>query len=88
MYCESSPKNIGLLYIEKSVYDLNPTYQRQSGLWSREKCQLFIDSIFNRLDVPKIYMHDLRDERQRVQFAVIDGKQRLTFPLKTPPLHS
>src|SRR6185437_9993299 len=56
----------------------NPTYQRESAIWSLEKQQLFIDSIVNNYDIPKIYFHDLRGEKKElVKYAIIDGKQRL-----------
>ena len=51
--------------------------ERESGVWSTEKKQLFLDSLFNGFDIPKIYLHDLRGNDPRYDFAVIDGKQRL-----------
>ena len=38
----------------------DPPYQRPSAVWSLAKQQLFIDSLINGYDVPKIYLHDLR----------------------------
>jgi hypothetical protein len=59
-------------------YDLMPDYQRQSGIWSEEKRQLFVDSLINGYDVPKLYFHRLgRSEMNSPIFAIIDGKQRL-----------
>lgn len=55
--------------------DLEPVYQRQSGLWNLEKRQLLVDSILNGLDVPKLYFHE--QPKKTPRFAVIDGKQRL-----------
>ncbi len=59
-------------------YDLQPDYQRQSGIWSEEKRQLFIDSLINGYDVPKLYFHRLPTRRTSSPvFSIIDGKQRL-----------
>ena len=38
-------------------FDLEPLYQRQSEVWGEEKRQLFIDSLLNGFDVPKLYFH-------------------------------
>lgn len=59
-----------------AVYD-DPPYQRQSSVWSLVKQQLFIDSLLNGYDVPKIYLHDLRGQHPTKVYAVVDGKQRL-----------
>jgi hypothetical protein len=55
--------------------DLEPVYQRQSGVWDEEAQQLLIDSLLNGMDVPKFYFHAL--ESPTFRYAVIDGKQRL-----------
>jgi len=68
---------IGELMIERNAVNDAPPYQRESGAWSTEKKQLFLDSLFNRYDVPKVYFHDLRGTDPRYKYAVIDGKQRL-----------
>jgi hypothetical protein len=69
--------SVGYFLIEKNVIDDSPSYQRESGVWTTEKQQLFIDSLFNKYDVPKIYLHDLREKDPKFKYAVIDGKQRL-----------
>jgi len=56
----------------------DPPYQRASGVWTLAKRQLFIDSLLNGYDVPKIYLHDLRGKHPTRVYAVVDGKQRLT----------
>src|SRR6266498_1457078 len=61
-----------------SRFELQPSYQRQSDVWSEEKLQLFIDSLLNGYDVPKLYFHRLPVEKAPAPtFAIIDGKQRL-----------
>jgi hypothetical protein len=76
----------------RSALHENPPYQRESAIWSLDKKQLFIDSILNGYDVPKLYLHDLRGKHPTLVYAVVDGKQRLTtlwdfvrdvFPLAT-----
>ncbi|QDM01788.1 DUF262 domain-containing protein [Aliarcobacter butzleri] len=76
------------IYAEKNEINLEPEYQRKGSIWSLEKKQLLIDSILNDYDIPKIYFHELNNEKY--QYSVIDGRQRLqaiwefidgTFPL-------
>ena len=55
---------------------IDPEYQRPGGVWSLKNKQLFIDSLLNRYDIPKLYFHALvGDEKYR--YAIIDGRQRL-----------
>ncbi|CAM3586508.1 DUF262 domain-containing protein [Nocardioides marinus] len=60
---------------------LDPVYQREGGIWTRSRQQLFIDSILNGFDVPPLYLHQLRPPEFRdgraASYAVIDGRQRL-----------
>jgi hypothetical protein len=62
----------------RSAIEENPPYQRESAVWSLDKQQLFIDSLLNGYDVPKIYLHDLRGAQPTPVYAIVDGKQRLT----------
>ncbi|MFC8501263.1 DUF262 domain-containing protein [Pedococcus sp. NPDC057267] len=66
----------------RSVIDMNPAYQREGGVWKEETRSRLIDSILNGLDVPKLYFEvpttkHRNDQGLTVQYAVIDGKQRL-----------
>src|SRR5437899_10735953 len=59
-------------------FEMQPPYQRQSDVWGEEKRQLFIDSLINGYDVPKLYFHRLpREKTPSKLFAIVDGKQRL-----------
>lgn len=62
------------------LINTDPPYQREGGIWNKYDRQKLIDSIINGLDVPKIYLEDLKrlnpEESQHFQYAVIDGKQR------------
>jgi hypothetical protein len=69
--------SIGNLWIDKNKVNLDPEYQRETGVWSNDKQQLFVDSLINHFDIPKIYFHDLRARKEPMSFAVIDGKQRI-----------
>jgi hypothetical protein len=62
----------------RSAIEENPPYQRESAVWALDKQQLFIDSLLNGYDVPKIYLHDLRGAQPTPVYAIVDGKQRLT----------
>ncbi len=62
----------------RSAIDDDPAYQREGSVWSLDKQQLFIDSLLNGYDVPKIYLHDLRGKHPTKVYTVVDGKQRLT----------
>lgn len=77
MHCTPARMTIGELMIERNAVNDSPVYQRESGAWSKEKKQLFLDSLFNRYDVPKVYFHDMRGADPRFKYSVIDGKQRL-----------
>lgn len=77
MHCGREPFTLANLVVQRNAINERPPYQRESAIWSVEKKQLFIDSLFNEFDVPKIYLHDLRGKDRRYDFAIIDGKQRL-----------
>ncbi|HET7702134.1 MAG TPA: DUF262 domain-containing protein [Candidatus Limnocylindrales bacterium] len=62
----------------RSAIDDEPPYQRPGDAWTDDHRQLFIDSLLNGYDVPKIYLHDLRGRHPTKVYAVVDGKQRLT----------
>ncbi len=68
------------LYAERAMYEIDPPYQREGGVWSLEKKQLFLDSIFNGFDIPKIYLRLISTNTRGApaKYAIVDGKQRLT----------
>ncbi len=69
-----------LLRSEETL-QLDPGYQREGGIWTRDRQQLFVDSILNGFDVPPMYLHRLRPpefrEGRAATYAVVDGRQRL-----------
>jgi len=70
-----------VVYSERHEIMLDPEYQRISGIWTKEKRQLLIDSLVNGFDVPKLYFHEFVPHKQeggkKYRYAIIDGKQRL-----------
>lgn len=70
--------NILQLFLLQDQINLDPPYQRLS-VWDRPKRQVFIDSIINGFDIPKLYFHDVGSSADTgpYRYAVIDGKQRL-----------
>jgi hypothetical protein len=60
---------------------LDPDYQRQGDVWSREKQRLLIDSLANGFIVPPMYWHELTPEDKYFtssqKYAIVDGRQRL-----------
>jgi hypothetical protein len=78
MHCTPDVFTIGGLYVERNAIEENPSYQRESAVWSPDKQRLFIDSLINGYDIPKIYLHDLRPDKKLNKYSIIDGKQRLT----------
>jgi hypothetical protein len=69
---------VGKALAWRSSIDENAPYQREGQVWSVEQQQLFIDSLLNGYDVPKMYLHDLRGRHPTSVYAIVDGKQRLT----------
>ena len=58
--------------LNNKKYDIDKSYQREPGAWSRQDEQYFIDSIMRGIRVPKIYLH-----KKRNKFYIIDGQQRI-----------
>src|SRR5687768_761019 len=69
---------VGKALAWRSSIEENAPYQREGAVWSTEQQQLFIDSLLNGYDVPKMYLHDLRGRHPTSVYAIVDGKQRLT----------
>lgn len=66
----------------RNKIDFSPVYQRHSNIWDLYKKQLFIDTILNDYDIPKLYFNYFIDNdnplnKNNKLYAVVDGKQRL-----------
>lgn len=68
--------NWSLLSFKEFEKDINPnpTYQR-SEVWDLDQKQLLIDSILRNIDIPKIYLREIKNGEY--QYEVIDGQQRM-----------
>lgn len=53
---------------------LNPDYQR-GEVWTKSQKQLLVDSLLNNIDIPKIYLREIK--KGSFEFEVVDGQQRL-----------
>jgi hypothetical protein len=67
--------------VRKDKIDMDPPYQRKGRLWSAADKGYLVDSILNGFDIPKLYVADFtytdsKLNRQRLPYAIIDGKQR------------
>jgi hypothetical protein len=64
-------------FVEDWVYriDLDADYQREK-IWSREDQEKLIDSIIQNIDIPKIYLAQIKG-KENFDFECIDGKQRM-----------
>lgn len=69
------------VYSIRQYIQTNPDYQRMGEIWTIEKRQLFIDSIINDFDIPKLYFHEFPEYKivngEKIKYAIIDGRQRL-----------
>jgi hypothetical protein len=69
-------------FIDDYVYriDLDADYQREK-IWSTGQQEKLLDSIINDIDIPKIYLVQVKDNKQ-FDYECIDGKQRMTTLLR------
>ena len=77
MFCTTEKFTIGRFFVEKNSIKLDPEYQREGSVWRKSNQQFFLDTLFNRYDVPKLYLHRLPTNGGLHTYALIDGKQRL-----------
>ena len=77
MRCFPRQMNIGHTFRNKADFELDPPYQRRSGIWTKAQRQLLIDSVLGGFDIPKLYLHEKPWHSPDKEYAVADGKQRL-----------
>ena len=58
-------------------YVVRPPYQRKS-VWSHNKKQALLDSLFRRYYVPKIVLREIKLAENEKKLEVIDGQQRIS----------
>jgi 5-methylcytosine-specific restriction endonuclease McrA len=61
----------------KEDYVTRPPYQRKS-VWSKNKKQALMDSLFRRYYIPKLVIREVRLSDHQTINEVIDGQQRIT----------
>lgn len=73
---ETKTDHCPLLSFKEYEKDINPapTYQRTS-VWKLEQKQMLIDSILRKIDIPEIYLRELKNGDY--QYEIIDGQQRM-----------
>jgi len=59
--------------IEKNEIDLNPDFQRHSGVWDKKRQSQLIESFLLRIPIPVFYMAADKEDK----WQVVDGLQRL-----------
>lgn len=57
--------------------DLDADYQREH-IWSLKQQEELLDSIFQDIDIPKLYLVKTSPKNKSFEFECIDGKQRMT----------
>ena len=69
-------------FIDDYVYriDLDADYQREK-IWSVRQQEELLDSILVDIDIPKIYLAEVKDNNQ-FDYECIDGKQRMSTLLR------
>ncbi|CAM4116459.1 DUF262 domain-containing protein [Treponema peruense] len=60
--------------IEHDEIDLNPDFQRKSGLWDETKKSRLIESMLIKIPLPVFYFDSRIDEK----WTIVDGLQRIT----------
>lgn len=70
------PTNISNIMdrLENREFDLTPAFQRNGGLWDKEKQSRLIESLMLKIPLPAFYFDASRED----EWVVIDGLQRLT----------
>lgn len=70
------PTNISNIMdrLENREFDLSPAFQRNGGLWDKEKQSRLIESLMLKIPLPAFYFDASRED----DWVVIDGLQRLT----------
>jgi hypothetical protein len=62
--------------IKSGYYDLQPDFQRDF-IWTTEKQQKLIDSIFRGWHIPPIHLVKVNRKEESEKYEILDGKQRL-----------
>ncbi len=74
---QPQPLSINSLILHRERYDIDPTYQRAEGIWSRKAEQYLIDTVIRGYAMPAVFIHSSDD----VDY-IVDGQQRIMTILK------
>lgn len=78
---ELRDRTVWQIYRMRDRIQLDPDYQRLGNIWAPDNRQLLLDTVLNKFDVPKIYLHKFSEpllkKGKSYEFAIVDGKQRL-----------
>jgi len=67
------PLPISTICTHREWFYINPEYQREPNIWTREDEQYLIDSILKGFDIPKIYLRKVGEKK----YEIVDGQQRI-----------
>ncbi len=67
-----TPVLISTFILHKERYEIDRTYQRESGTWKKADEQYLIDTILRGFAMPPIFLHEKEDKE-----FIVDGQQRL-----------
>ena len=73
IYTQNPTIDLIIKRIDQQEIDLNPDFQRNSGIWDRTRQSRLIESLLLRVPIPVFYMAADKEDRWRV----VDGLQRL-----------
>ena len=67
------PLPVSTVCAHREWFYINPEYQREGDIWTREDEQYLVDSILKGFDVPKIYLRKIEEKK----YEIVDGQQRI-----------
>ncbi|MEW2085487.1 DUF262 domain-containing protein [Streptomyces sp. NPDC005283] len=74
VYPRATTIDLTLQRLKRGLIDLQPDFQRRSGIWNETAQSRLIESLLLRIALPTIYVAEEADD----SWTVVDGVQRLT----------
>jgi hypothetical protein len=74
VYPRATTIDLMLQRLKRGLIDLQPDFQRRSGIWNESAQSRLIESLLLRIALPTIYVAEEADD----SWTVVDGVQRLT----------
>lgn len=69
------PRTVRSFCRRRATINFRPDEYQRGAVWSNSQKQLLIDSILRDLDIPKVYLREIKHEQYKEE--VVDGQQRL-----------